>query len=64
MEQVSRGNCQLNQDPTPPAHLLPELRPELLPAEEKKALKKEEAIEKAGAPENADPVDESRGAKA
>ena len=37
MEQVSRGNCQLNQDPTPPAHLLPELRPELLPAEEKKA---------------------------
>jgi len=33
-------------------------------AEEKKALKKEEAIEKAGAPENADPVDESRGAKA
>ena len=37
MEQVSRGNCQLNQDPAPPAHLLPELRPELLPAEEKKA---------------------------
>ena len=31
--------------------------------EEKKALKKEEAIEKAGAPENADPKDESRGAK-
>jgi hypothetical protein len=37
MEQVSPGNCALNQDPAPPAHLLPELRPELLPAEEKKA---------------------------
>eukprot|EP01046_Picozoa_sp_COSAG06_P116626 COSAG06_NODE_63626_length_261_cov_237.993827_1_plen_60_part_10 len=37
MEQVCRGNCALDQDPTPPAHLLPELRPELLPAEENKA---------------------------
>ena len=34
-EQVCRGNCQLNQDPTPPAHLPPELRPELLPAPKK-----------------------------
>jgi hypothetical protein len=30
MEHVSPGNCALNQDPAPPAHLLPELRPELL----------------------------------
>jgi len=38
MEQVSRGNCQLNQDPVPPAHLLPELRPKLLPPKKRKSV--------------------------
>jgi hypothetical protein len=37
MEQVDRRNPAFYPETVPPAHLLPELRPELLPAEEKKA---------------------------